>query len=69
MSVDTYHNYSCKRHFIFPDFPVKKLGMCIVHKNYIINYINDICSDHIPHHIKDGMTETKVISTVETNVF
>ena len=44
------------RSIIFPDFSAWKLGLCIIHEKYIINFF----SGHMPHPIQDRMTKNKL---------
>ena len=54
--IQYYHSYLCIRSTIFQDFPVKKLGLHIKHKNSLINFY----SGHIPHHMWNKMSESKL---------
>ena len=51
-----YYNHLCVRCTTFPDLLSSKVRVCITYKNQI----SDIFPSHIPHHIWDEMTKSKI---------
>ena len=65
LALSWYHYYLCIRHGIFPDFSAQKLRVRIIYKNYIINFF----SSHMPRHILDGTTESKLYLQTKIKYF